>query len=145
ILSVPRRKGLLAADPDHLLGIGLNGTTLGDGKSERGGAQYVRDKPKPESIPGVQVRTGTFLDGEFQGEEWFLTVEWDFGGALGPIEPVHHKRIQLLVFSHADFDGKAIHGADQAQSARFDFHLATQPTGIGAGAEQAHFDLSIVV
>src|SRR2546425_464590 len=145
VSPVPRGEGLLVSNPNKFLRIGLDIAALRNGQAERRCSQDIGDKPKTFPIPRIQVWTGAFLERQFQGEERLLTIESHSGGALGPVEPMHQERIQLLIFPHPHLHRQALHRPDQAQSARFDLDLAADPAGVGTVPKQFHLHLRIAV
>ena len=136
---------MFIADPDEFLGIGIDVASGGEGETEGRGAEDVGDEAKCFSVPGVEIRAGTFLDGEFESEEGLFAVDGPFGGALWPIEPMDEKRIERLVFADSDLDGKTIDGANKAEFAGLNFDAGTDAAGVRAIADEADFDLSVGV
>src|SRR6266576_2378928 len=145
VLPVPRGKGLLVSNPDNFLRIRLDITALRNGQAQRRGSQNIGDKPKTLSIPRIQVWAGPFLNGQFQGQERLLAIERHLGGALGPVEPMHQERIELLIFPHPNLDRQAAYRPDQSQSACFDLDLAADSAGVGTVPKQLHLHLRIGV
>ena len=145
VVPVPRGEGLLVSNPNKFFRIGLEIAALRNGQAERRCSQNIGDKPKTLPIPRIQVWTGAFLNRQFRGEERLLAIESHLGGALGPVEPMHQERIQLLIFPHPHLHRQALHRPDQAQSARFDLDLAADSAGVGTVPNQSHLDLRIGV
>ena len=145
VVSVARNEGLLVSNPNQLFRIGLDIAALGHRQTERRSSQNICDKLEPFSIPHIHVGTGAFLDRQLQSEERLPAIERQFRRALGPVEPMHQKRIQLLVFPDAQLHRQALNRPDQAQPAGFDLDFAAKPAGVGTSPEQPHFDLRIGV